>query len=285
MTTITGTVTLPNGDLLHAETDVPVVVPPVTLFGMDTPPTEHVAHLGLFPGCKIVSAFGKPGAGIPSWGTDLRNVPRSVIAHPRFKDTPTPALVNPWLDAIPADVTEAWITHDHEPDIGQDPVQYRANQVALRQIVNAHPNGHKVKVVTIYMLYQLRSAGMNWRDYYGTMPDGTPAAHILGFDCYVNRSTANYEDPSTLFEVPLAIGAATGLPVAITELGALVVTGKPGKTPTRHAAWLASCVAFLQANLVKAACYWCNIGSQPDWNFHLEPLPASLSVWQGACRG
>src|SRR5690348_10116108 len=106
--------------------------------GVNASPAELVAAIATFPGMASCRVFGTTGAGIPNWTRNaaILNLRKAgVTPWVSFKDwasdTSALAAINAWLDAIPADVAEAWLSYHHEPEGDMASRDYRRRWVLL----------------------------------------------------------------------------------------------------------------------------------------------------------
>jgi hypothetical protein len=257
---VSGSVWLPTGQRLQAS-GTTTVQPPM-LVGVDNP--DVAATVKAFPGVRIIRVFGSPGKGIPAWSSTQMKacVANGVLPHVSFKDAPTAALVNPWMDAIPAGV-KVWLTWHHEPEGDLPPADYAAAWATLAQLVAAHPKHGQVTTVGILTYYAETHGKGPWQTWV------TGHEQMLGMDMYVTIGSA-LPTSVAFFAILDQIAAVTGKPVCVPELGAQPTTAG-------YAAWLTSCLAYGRQRGYRAMSVWNTMGTN-GVNYSLSG--AALTDWQ-----
>lgn len=242
--------------------------------GVNATPTELATTLATFPGIASCRVFAPVGAGIPSWTRNaamrlLRE--RRITAWPSFKDWTTDdeatAMITAWLDSMPTDVPEVWLTYHHEPENNfAYSREYRRRWILLARIVRAHRNGGRVKLVPIHTHYPSRHkigdkysedwtkwAGV-WQQWTPLNPDGSYVGDFMGWDCYLESTAKQYEDPQTFFRIPLSAAYSTGVPLVLPEWGALRIP--TDTTGTGRADWMEAGANHLRVNGVELVNWW-----------------------------
>lgn len=250
--------------------DLPVDVVVAMLVGVDNPATASTASV--FPRMAVTRIFAGPGAGIPSWTAPQVKtcVQLGIVPHLSFKDTPTPALVTPWLDAIPPGV-RVWLTYHHEPEGDLPAATYVADWITLAQIVKAHPNAAQVTLVGILGYYAQTHGKGPWRTWWAGVEQ------VMGWDCYVTVGSVAYPPPATFFAPVLAAAQGAGVPWMVPELGSPILAGDTGGQ--KYAAWLTSCVTYLRGAGCRAVSVWDAKGTN-GIDYSLSGAP--LAAWQKA---
>ncbi len=267
--------------------------------GVNASPTELPAALADFPGLASCRVFGPPGSGIPSWtrNTAMAALRKAhVTAWVSFKDwtaddTAT-AAITAWLDAMPADVAEVWLTYHHEPEGDLASYEYRRRWNVLAKVVRAHRNAGRVRLVPIHTLYPSRfkigdKYNTDWTKWIGAWQQWVPldgkgryVGDFMGWDCYQRVDATGYEDPDTFLRVPVGAAYITGVPLAVPELGAL-------RTPTDiggdgRAAWIDACLNHLRLHQAVAVNWWHGTGTGGH-DYRLSDT-ASRAAWRAAVR-
>lgn len=176
-----------------------------------------------YPGSEYgaIRIFHNPGEGFGRWDTGhLAHVPPTADLVVSGKDWPVD--VAGWLAAMPKRTGRTYLCLYHEPEqqTGGDPLPavYKQHWAELAVALDGHPRRGELGLMPIYTRYYwARNAGA-FDTFFPTAVQSKLAA--VGFDCYdqlLKRTV--YETPVSLFTVPLAVGARTGLDVAICELG------------------------------------------------------------------
>jgi hypothetical protein len=276
MVTFSGAVTLPNGTVVPASGTA--IVRPRMLVGVDTPGTAAAltSHKSLFPGLTgPTRLFSKEGAGLPPWTGVLASVPATWIPHPSFKDMPTKTAFLAWLSAAPSTWRQIWVTYHHEPEGDLDAATYRANWQLLWQWAAGHPRRSLFKLVPIHTLYWSRHKG-DWHQWWPGVGD------YMGWDCYDEQ--ARYEDPASFFALPFSAAAEAGVPLIVSELGAILPLKADGtrdtsRSPAR-AAWITACVAYLRRNGCRSVAWWCAPGTSATLYYPLEEFPPETAAYK-----
>lgn len=264
--------------------------------GVNVTPKELPAAIPAFPGMRSCRVFAPSGSGIPSWTKNpamrlLRE--NKIIAWPSFKDwesdTTASAALTAWLDSMPADVPEVWLTYHHEPEnnflASHD---FRRRWVLLARLVRAHRFAARVKLVPIHTHYPSRHKigdkfNVDWTKWLGVWqqwspinPDGSYVGDYMGWDCYLEATAKQYEKPAQFFRVPVSAAYATGVPLVVPEVGALRI---PGDTNGNgRADWISGCVDHLRATGAQAVNWWHATGSAGH-DYRLDA--AGVRVWNG----
>src|ERR1043165_4211786 len=200
--------------------------------GVNASPAELVATIAAFPGMAFCRVFGTSGAGIPNWTRNaamLNLRMAGVTPWVSFKDWASDstalAVITAWLNAIPVNVPEAWLTYHHEPEGDIASREYRRRWVLLAKTVRAHPNGFKIKLVPIHTLYPARHKigdryNPDWTQWVGvwqqwapTDPTGRYVGDYMGWDCYLETSATSYESPESFFRIPVGAAYTMGVPL------------------------------------------------------------------------
>lgn len=194
--------------------------------GFRTGETEDAAMrrmLADYPGSEFgaIRIFHSAGEGFGSWSAGaLAKVPLTADLVVSGKDWPTD--VTGWLTKMPARAGRTWLCLYHEPEqqTGGDPTPtvYKQHWAELANALEDHPRRAEIGLMPIYTRYYWQRNAGAYDTFFPTAV--LPQLDAVGFDCYdqlLKRTT--YETPESLFTVPLAIRARTGLDVAICELG------------------------------------------------------------------
>lgn len=264
-------------DLDLASVTVTAPPPPAMLVGVNAGPVGSESggqaitnHAKLFPGMAITRVFASVGKGIPSWtGTTMSAVPAGMIPHVSFKDW-DPAAILTWLDAMPADRAEVWLTYNHEPEGDLDPALFRQRWVTLADLVSKHRNRPRVRAVPILTLYWARHKG-DWRTWWPGVGDA------IGWDSYNEVAPDRYEDPATFLDIPISSAAEVGLPLVVPELGAVKTTGD--SNGAGRAAWITAVTDRLRSAGCRQVSWWCANGTN-GLSYHLDQDPAGLAAWR-----
>lgn len=213
------------GELVTVDATVRVAAPPPpvqpTLFGSDATPINMTRT----PGMRYTRLYGAPGRSIPS----VQNIPTGVLAHVSFKDDPTPALVNSWLDRLPAipkcqvfdlagdpfDTILEW-HHEFEGDMPLD--SYTGGVKALLSAVRGHRFGDRVKVCQTFTGYAQRHGKTgpdgkttSWR---AAFVEGVP---VIGMD--FERDLPGYPAASIVYAPLIEAKQALAVMAVVPELG------------------------------------------------------------------
>lgn len=264
--------------------------------GLNTSPKELPSTLTAFAGIASCRVFGAAGSGIPSWAKTpailaLRKA--HVMPWVSFKDWVADDLavtaVTAWMDSIPADVPEAWLTYNHEPEGDIASREYRRRWTVLAKTVRSHRNSNRVKLVPIHTLYPSRHKvgdryDTDWTQWTGVWQQWAPTdsagryvGDYMGWDCYLETNSKTYESPETFFRIPIGAAYAQGVPLVIPELGAIRIDGDIG---TGRAAWIERCIDHLLASNVQAVNWWHATGSA-NQDYRLSDTP-SQQAWRSA---
>ena len=256
---------------------------------------ELPAALAAFPGSASCRVFGGPGKGIPSWTSAPMSTLRKagVLAWPSFKDWATDpetvTKINTWLDTLPDDVPETWLTYHHEPEGDFASKEYRRRWVILAKTVRAHRNASRVKLVPIHLWWPSRYKMWDryhtdwtqwigiWQQWAPTRSDGSYLGDYMGWDCYLPVNSTVYEPPEVFFRTPIGAAHTMGVPLVIPELGA--INGPGDAAGTRRAQWIADCIAYLRQQNVLAVNWWQATGTAGH-DYRLDP--AGSRVWKDA---
>lgn len=197
------------------------------------------------------------------------------------------AAFNAWMGGITGD--EEWACYFHEPEDDAkksgDPATWIKNYLSVYAAMDAarkaHPNGAKVRLVKILMWYQevpAKQAGATWAEFHG----GQSFVDAFGWDCYSPTWSpwdTRYATPQELFDPAIAASKATGIPWAVTELGA-VVQSWDANGAARGKAITAWC-DYAKANGALWVNWWCSAGNAGTGeDYHLEHSAPSLAAWQ-----
>ncbi len=246
--------------------------------GLNANPAELPAVLGDFPGIASCRVFGGPGSGIPSWlrNSAMVNLRKAgVLPWVSFKDWTVDSVattaVNAWLDAMPADVPEAWLTYNHEPEGDLASREYRRRWTLLAKTVRAHKASSRIKLVPIHTLYPSRHKigdrfNTDWTQWTGVWQQWAPTdsagryvGDFMGWDCYLETTATSYETPESFLRIPIGAAHQAGVPLVIPELGALRTP--TDSTGTGRAEWITACLAHLAARQAQAVNWWHATGS------------------------
>lgn len=260
--------------------------------GLNAEPTALSATIAAFPDMVSARVFAPPGAGIPAWThpTVTLLTRAGVIPWISFKDWVGESAIRGWLDAMPATVTACWATYHHEPEGDLLSGEFRQHWREFHQIVRAHRNSSKIKLVPIHTLYPARHKvgdrwNTDWTKWTGVFQQWAPldtkgryVGDWMGWDCYLETTASVYEDPRSFFRIPVAAAAYYGVPLAIPELGALRISTDP--YGTGRAAWITGCLGYLRAQGATAVNWWHATGSKGH-NYRLTDKP-SATAWRNA---
>lgn len=242
--------------------------------GFHATPAEYSTWLPKLPVPWFSRVFHPGGKGLPPWGgLATMGLPPTTIRHISFKDRVSPAGINTFLDSIPADVVEVWLTWYHEGDINWagDVDGYVNYWRLLSHTVRAHRNAAKVTLVNVHTQYASRykRQAMDWRRFM--LPE---LADVDSWDCYRPRNPDVYEAPETLLGLALAAQREFDVRTHITEYGS-----HPASWDTDgagQAQWYRESCAVMAAAGVEAVGFWCNVDGQFDY----RPIkPAVLAEW------
>jgi hypothetical protein len=279
--TLVCTVTDGQGNAVAATMPVTVAS---TLVGV-TMSASAFTSMGLteFPGgVPYMRVYTPPGAGLYGWTSS--NMVAALKMHPKcihlsMKDTPTPGIVNPVLDGIPAGLVLR-LTVNHEPEQGPgsgDPTlqQYNANWAALVSIVNAHPKRSQVLLSPILTLYaQLHGKGP-WQQW---IPPGVDEIGIDSYtDAVMDNNATSYPTGAQMFALLQQIMSSTGLPGLVPEYGSYRIASDTDGSGC--AAMIAEHVAYVRSIGVRAIAWF------DESPYAIEGRPAELAAWQRAVAG
>ncbi len=264
--------------------------------GINATPAELAATLAAFPGVATCRVFGAVNKGIPAWSGSAMStlIKAGVIPWPSFKDWPADGFaitaVKTWLTAMPPTVSEVWLTYHHEPEGDLQPREFRRRWAVLAKAVRAHPNANRVKLIPIHTLYPSRHkmwdrytvdwtqwAGV-WQQWAPTDSAGNYLGDAMGWDCYLETTATDYEDPARFFCHPIGAAHSVGVPLVVPELGAVRVP--TDSTGTARAAWITECVDHLTSYGATAVNWWHATGTNGrDYRLDDEP---SKAAWREA---
>jgi hypothetical protein len=243
--------------------------------GLHPTPKEYGVWLPRLPTPWFTRVFYPPGKGLPPWsGHAVMDLPSTTIRHISFKDRVPPARIVAFLDSIPEDVAEAWLTFFHEGDIdwANDVAGYTNYWKLVRKVCDDHPNRPKVTLVNVHTQYASRykRAAFDWRAF---MLPGV--ADVDGWDCYRPQTPDVYEAPEALLGLPLTAAREYGQRVHITEFGTHPTSWDTDGSA--QAQWYRESLAVMAAAGVEAVGLWCNV----DGNLEYRPTkPKVLEEWR-----
>jgi hypothetical protein len=287
--TVTGTARVDSGPLQllirdaqghEVPKNITLAVAPRMLIGVTALPSDLPGHAKLYPGLAYARVYTPQGKGIYGWSSAamLAALATGAEIQESFKDTPTRALLQPWFDAIPANVARISLTVHHEPE-GDLPIpQYQADWKFLRAFRDSHPNGHKVVLVedlTLYAELHGKGPASAWWSGY---------ADKIALDCYRNAIAGDtYPAPATLFAMPAAVAAQLGVGWMVPEFGGDRIS--TDTTGTGRAAWMTACAVWAAAHGCEAIAWFCEPGttSKAPNGYHLDQCPPELAAWQTLC--
>ncbi len=265
--------------------------------GITASPAELPAALAAFPGIATCRVFGPPGSGIPSWTRNQAMIAlrkAHITAWVSFKDWPSDtgavSAVSAWLDTLPADVPEVWLSYHHEPEGDLASYEYRRRWVILAAAVRGHRHGARVRLVPIHTLYPSRRKvgdrySTDWTKWVGAWQQWVPldgkgrfVGDAMGWDCYQTVDSTGYEDPEDFFRIPVGAAYITGVPLAIPELGALRTASDT--SGQGRAEWIRACLAHLIRHQAVAVNWWHGTGSAGH-DYRLSDRP-STAAWREA---
>jgi len=264
--------------------------------GINASPAELAIALQTYPQVGTSRVFGAPGKGIPGWTSTAVNLLRKagVIPWLSFKDwandTTATAAINIWLDTMPTDVPQAWLTYHHEPEGDLLSREYRRRWTLLAKTVRYHDNAERVKLVPIHTLYPSRHKASDrystdWTDWIGVWQQWAPQdaagryiGDYIGWDCYLETTAAQYEPPEQFFAIPIGAAHQLGATLVVPELGSLRIGSDT--TGAGRAAWITGCVDYLASRNVAAVNWWHSTGSAGQ-DYRLIDT-ASADAWKAA---
>lgn len=191
-------------------TPAPVPVKRPLLAGTDAVPV----NLTRTPTTRYVRVYNQPGHGLSA---SIGAIPAGVTPHVSFKDAPTAAMVNSFLNILTRPI---FLTFNHEPEGDLSTVAYQAYWDALSSLVALHRNGHLVTLVEVFTGYA--------QEHGKTGPDGkdTLAEHMwsgrasmVGVDVYQDHAALTYPTYAALTKRAYAIAKALGVPLMFPEWG------------------------------------------------------------------
>lgn len=268
----------------------------MTTAGVNAAPADIPATLAAYPGMTSCRVFAGPGEGIPAWTDPAMAALRKagVTAWPSFKDWPSDAralpMVNTWLDTLPSDVAQVWLTYHHEPEGDLDADLYRARWIRLGRAVRAHRFRDRVRLVPIHTLYPARhKIGDQFSPYatawvagdwhrWSPTDQGRYVGDYMGWDCYLESTARAYEPPHTFLAIPTGSAMCLGVPLVVPELGALRLAGD--ESGTGRAEWIDACLAHLRRHGAVTVNWWNALGSAGQ-DYRLTDAP-SAAAWRRA---
>lgn len=262
---------------------------PAVRIGINAEPTALAATIAAFPGMASCRVFAPPGAGLPPWtNVAITTLTRhGITPWISVKDWVGDKALTAWLTAMPANISDIWLTYHHEPEGDLPASDYRRNWIAFARTVRSHRNASRIKLIPIHSLYPARHKATDTytsddTQWVGVFQRWSPVdkrryvGDYMGWDCYLEANSTGYESPATLFRIPIAAAAYYGVPLVIPELGALRV--ETDKTGTGRAAWITGCLNHLAANNTVAVNWWHATGTNGA-NYRLTDKP-SAHAWQ-----
>ncbi|MER5608195.1 hypothetical protein AB0F93_00290 [Micromonospora tulbaghiae] len=217
--------------LIEAE---PPKLPPL-LIGIEGPNGGETQKQAVgFPDMCGARDFGVKRSGesqpsLTAHGTGkLKDLPATCEPWCSFKHTDIER-VKPWLDTMPP-VEKSYasykLTYHHEPhgDAGMTPALYRPRLARLVQIVDGHPNRHRITgvgpIVTGYWIREKKGNPLDW---------WVPGASVYGVDIYDPPDADHNWSPAEMFD-PVLDRLYETLPedveICIPEYGRHFVTGQ-----------------------------------------------------------
>ncbi len=256
-----------------APPSAPAPKPPLRI-GFHADPREYGVWLPKLPTPWFARVFNSPGKGLPVWGgAAVTGLPAATIRHISFKDRVAPAAITKFLDSIPTDVPDVWLTWHHEGDIdwANDVAGYTNYWKLLRSAVDAHPNRPKITLVNVHTQYASRykRQAMDWRTF---MLPGV--ADVDSWDCYRPASPDVYEAPETLLGLALAAKQEFGVRLHITEYGTHP-TSWDTDGPAQAQRYRAPCEVMAAAG-VEAVGFWCDVDGKLEYR---PTKPLVLGMW------
>ncbi len=248
--------------------------------GLHPTPGEYTRWLPKLPTPWFTRVFYPVGKGLPTWGGKaISELPAQTIRHVSFKDRVPPAAIVAFLDSIPADVPEVWLTWHHEGDINWagDVPGYTGYWKLLHDTVAGHPARPKVTLINVHTQYASRykRQEIDWRHFV------LPAfADVDAWDCYRPQQPDVYEAPEALLGLPMAAMREFGVRVHITEYGTHPTSWDLDGTAQAQWYW-ESCAVMATAG-VEAVGFWCNVDGACEY----RPIKAKvLEAWTQLMNG
>ncbi len=263
--------------------------------GLNVEAKELPAALANFPAMATARVFGPPGSGIPTWTSPTVTALRKagVVPWISFKDwtsdTAASAALRTWM-VIPDDVTLTYLTYHHEPQGDLNPNEYRRRWRIVADVVRAHRNAARVKLVPIDVLYPSRRKiwdryRTDWTQWTGIWQQWAPTdragrylGDYMGWDCYLEITATTYERPERFFATPIGAAHTLGVPLVIPELGAIRVPSDD--SGMQRAAWINNCLLYLAAQDCRLVNWWHATGTNGK-DYRLTDTP-SADAWRNA---
>lgn len=220
-----------------------------------------------YPGQRIGLSFNQPAHGLNASVIAVGKTAGCLVLS-LFKDSPTGALLNPWLDAVQASGVPAWLGYAQEINANHlvPPATYKANVAAMVKTVSAHPAAELVTVVEKFALYADEHGVGHWADYW------TGLADLMLWDCYDQTGTRTSAD---LLKLPIAAAAQANVGWGLGEIGRLKAAADT--SGQARADLIAGDLATARAAGARCMLWWDGPGTNAD--FTLDAL--GRATWRG----
>jgi hypothetical protein len=260
--------------------------------GLTCAVSDYPTHFVAFPGASFARVFFGPSDRLLPWShPKLARLPATVSPWVSFKDWPSDAELNGWLDKV---TRPTILTYHHERDNSGSAsdqtrmarASYFARWRHLYDLVCAHRNRPLVTAIPIQTLQWTMARsndakGMikgdsDWRTWWAGVGDG------LAFDGYVDSWAPGYPDAEKWLDLMFEAAEGTGRRLWLGELGAVLLGRDTG---AGRASWIRDVVTLLRERNAAGAAWWCAMGKPGAKgevrNFHLSDRP-SADAWREA---
>jgi hypothetical protein len=257
------------------------------------------ATLSSFPAMHLSRIAGGSGKGIPGWKNPQVDLLTRAGKIPwiSFRDWPSDtaalAMINTWLDQVPEDVPEVWLTYHPEPSPETiDSRTFRLRWVRLATAVRAHRNRAAVRLIPVLSLNPVRHKlgdrfNADWTTWEGIWQPWAPTdsrgefiGDAIGWSCFTDPAATRYEEPEPLLRTPIGAAMQLDRPLVIADLATQRIDGD--ELGTGRARWITDVVTYLR-RYEATAVLWPHAVID-DRDFRLTDTNSTL-VWRKATEG